>query len=58
MAKPYFRQVPNFSYVSRIADAKDISQYIDVKNLFKRAKFRPDIDGDIAFFHHRSESRR
>jgi len=50
MARPYFRQVPNFSYVSRLSDAKNISQYIDVKNFFRRAKLSPDIFGNLAFF--------
>jgi hypothetical protein len=36
MAKPYFRQVPNFDYVSRTAESKAISDYIPVKNLFKK----------------------
>ena len=50
MAKPYFRQVPNFEYVSRNPGDKYISEYIPVKNLFKRGKLREDIFGDLAFF--------
>lgn len=50
MATPYFRQIPDFSYVSRISDAKKISQYVDVKNFFRRAKLRSDIDGKLEFF--------
>lgn len=50
MAKPYFRQVPNFEYVSRSADEKQISNYSTVKNLFKRGKLREDIFGDLTFF--------
>lgn len=50
MSRPYFRQVPNFDYVSRLAGNKNISDYIQVKNLFKRAKFRPDIEGNLSFF--------
>ena len=50
MAKKYFRQVPNFDYVSRLADSKKISDYIQVKNLFKRAKLRPDIWADLSKF--------
>lgn len=50
MTKPYFRQVPNFEYVSRDIDAKNISNYVPVKNLFKRGKLREDIFGDLAFF--------
>lgn len=46
----YFRQVPNFEYVSRTADTKNISEYRTVKNLFKRGKLRDDILGDLTFF--------
>lgn len=50
MAKPYFRQVPNFEYINRNADSQDISNYIPVKNLFKRGKLREDIFGSLSFF--------
>jgi hypothetical protein len=50
MARPYFRQVPNFDYVSRTADNKAISDYIPVKNLFKKGKLRSDIFGDLNYF--------
>lgn len=50
MAKNYFRQLPNFSYVNRLPDNNSISEYIVVKNFFRRAKLRPDIIGDSAFF--------
>ena len=50
MTKPYFRQVPNFEYVSRTADNKAISDYIPVKNLFKKGKLREDIFGNLNFF--------
>jgi hypothetical protein len=46
----YFRQVPNFEYVSRIAGSKNISDYIAVKNLFKKGKIRDDIFQELAFF--------
>jgi hypothetical protein len=49
MSRPYFRQLPNFDYVSRLPDAK-ISDYIQVKNLFKKGKLREDIFQNIAFF--------
>jgi len=45
----YFRQVPNFDYVSRLSDAK-ISDYAPVKNLFKKGKLREDIFQDLSFF--------
>ena len=50
MATPYFRQVPNFDYVSRLSGSKNISDYVQVKNLFKRAKLREDIIGNLEFF--------
>lgn len=46
----YFRQVPNFEYVNRRADNKTISDYVTVKNLFKRGKLRPDIFENLIFF--------
>ena len=45
----YFSKIPNFEYVSRFEDAK-ISDYIPVKNLFKRGKLREDIFQDLTFF--------
>lgn len=49
MANPYFRKLPSFEYVSRLPDAK-ISDYIEVKNLFKRGILRSDIFENLAFF--------
>ena len=45
----YFRKVPDFEYVSRLPDAK-ISDYITVKNLFKKNELRPDILNDSTVF--------
>ena len=45
----YFKQVPDFDYVSRLPDAK-ISDYITVKNLFKRGKLADDIFQDLTVF--------
>ena len=50
MTNSYFRQVPNFEYVNRTKGNKDISNYINVKNLFKRGKIRPDIFGNLSYF--------
>ena len=36
MSRPYFDYIPNFEYVSRTKDGKNISDYTVVKNLFKR----------------------
>ena len=45
----YFRQLPDFEYVSRLPDSK-ISDYIKVKNLFKRGFLREDIFQNLSFF--------
>ena len=50
MTQSYFRKVPNFEYVNRTKGNTDISNYITVKNLFKRGKIRPDIFGNVSFF--------
>jgi hypothetical protein len=49
MANPYFRKLPSFEYVSRLPDAK-IGDYIEVKNIFKKGRIRPDIFNELAFF--------
>lgn len=49
MAKSYFRQVPDFEYVNRDPNSQ-ISDYITVKNFFKRGKLREDIFQNISFF--------
>jgi hypothetical protein len=50
MANPYFRQLPNFEYVSRDKNSKSISDYVAVKNLFKRGKLREDIFQNLSYF--------
>jgi len=50
MTNSYFKQVPNFEYVNRTKGSQDISNYITVKNLFKRGRIRPDIFGNLSFF--------
>ena len=49
MAKPYFNQLPDFNYVSRLPNAM-IGDYIRVKNFFKRVKLRDDIFQDTVYF--------
>ena len=46
----YFRQVPNFDYVSRDSGHRQISEYATVKNLFRRGKLREDIFGNLSYF--------
>ena len=50
MTNSYFKQVPNFEYVNRNKGSSDISNYISVKNLFKRGRIRPDIFGNLSYF--------
>ena len=50
MTNSYFKQVPNFEYVNRTKGSQDISNFISVKNLFKRGRIRPDIFGNLSFF--------
>ena len=49
MSKKYFSQVPDFQYVSRLPNAT-ISDYITVKNLFKRGKLKEDVAADATLF--------
>ena len=46
----YFRNIPDFEYVSRSADTQKISQYQKVKTLFKRGKLKEDIFNDLTAF--------
>jgi hypothetical protein len=46
----YFRQVPDFDYVSRDPNQRQISEYATVKNLFRRGKLREDIFGNLSYF--------
>jgi hypothetical protein len=46
----YFRQVPDFEYISRDPNQRQISEYATVKNLFRRGKLRDDIFENLSFF--------
>ena len=46
----YFRNVPNFEYVNRLPESHSSSEYIEVKNLFKRGKIRDDIYQNVTYF--------
>ena len=48
----YFRELPNLSYVSRFSGANRNDERVEVKNLFKRAKLRTDIDAAITAFNY------
>ena len=45
----YFRKLPDFEYVSRLPDAK-ISDYITVKNIFKKNELSKDIVDEATVF--------
>lgn len=46
----YFNELPNISYVSRIKNASRNDERLEVKNLFKRAKLRDDIESAVTAF--------
>lgn len=46
----YFKELPNISFLSRLPNASTNEDYITVKNLFKRAKLRTDINNAITAF--------
>ena len=50
MANEYFRNLPDFEYVNRTKDGRYLSNYTQVKNLFKKGKLREDIFQDLTVF--------
>ena len=46
----YFRELPNINYVSLLKDKNKNDERILVKNIFKRAKLRTDVDQAITAF--------
>jgi hypothetical protein len=50
MANHYFKNVPNFEYINRDINNQEISNYVPVKNIFRRAKLREDIFQNLSFF--------
>ena len=46
----YFEELPNISYVSLLPNQNRSDERIEVKNLFKRAKLRTDVDQSITSF--------
>lgn len=47
---PYFRELPNFEYVSNFPNQSFNDDYTVTKNLFKRAKLREDIGNSVTAF--------
>jgi hypothetical protein len=48
--KTYFRQIPNFEYVSRSIEDGQIDNFVEVKNVFKNIKIREDIFSKLSYF--------
>ena len=46
----YFEELPNISYVSLLPNQNRSDERIEVKNLFKRAKLRTDVDQSVTSF--------
>ena len=46
----YFRNLPNFEYISRINERKTNKDFITVKNLFRRPVIREDLFTDFMSF--------
>ena len=46
----YFRNLPNFEYISRINERKSNRDYLQVKNLFRRSLIREDLFADFMAF--------
>ena len=46
----YFKQLPNFDYISRINERKSNRDYLEVKNLFRRPIIREDIFSNFMSF--------
>ena len=46
----YFRELPNISYVSLLPNQNRSDERIEIKNLFKRAKLRTDVDQSVTAF--------
>ena len=46
----YFRELPNLQYLSPLSDRNSASEYIEVKNLFKKVKLRDDFQNTLTNF--------
>lgn len=46
----YFREFPNLKYIGRVLDKNSLTNFVDAKNIFKRAKLREDIKNIITAF--------
>ena len=48
----YFQELPNISYPSLLPQSNKAEDRIEVKNIFKRAKLRDDVDQAITAFNY------
>ena len=48
----YFEELPEISYISRLVNSNRNEDRILVKNIFKRAKLRTDIESIITSFNY------
>ena len=46
----YFRELPNFEYLSPLSERNSASEYVPAKNLFKRVKLRDDFYNSFTNF--------
>jgi hypothetical protein len=46
----YFRELPDLEYLSPLADRTSASEYITVKNIFRRVKIREDLQNSFTTF--------
>ena len=46
----YFRELPNFEYLSPLSERNSDSEYVEAKNLFKRVKLRDDFHNTVTNF--------
>jgi len=46
----YFRELPNFQYQSPFIDSLSSSEYVNVKNIFRRVKLRDDLQNVFTVF--------
>lgn len=48
--KPYFSNIPNLEYINTLPDDHTLTDFIEVKNLFKRPVIRSDIMNNLSYF--------
>lgn len=46
----YFRELPDLEYLSPLSDRTSSSEYITVKNIFRRVKIRDDLQNSLTAF--------